>query len=118
VTRKQAFKDAKRKAQIPCSQQPSRQWMVHAPANLKGAGVRDSNPRHQGRIYEFEIPTGGGGVERKYIVDHHRDSLHGGIGHIHTNRPPKPGATSVAPGGRYGTPAPQIPAIPYDSRNR
>lgn len=108
VTRTQALNTAKENAGIPKSQQPTRQWTIRDPAQVKGPGVRHPDPRHQGRIYEYEIPTPGGGTRRVYIIEHDRDILHGGIGHVHVGVP-KPGASSVEPGENYtgvGAPVP------------
>jgi hypothetical protein len=99
-SRKAALKEQKESLGIPKSQQPSKSWTVHDPEKVKGSGIRDANPRNQGRIYEYDVPTAGGGTKKVYIADHHRDTYHGGIGHVHTGQP-KPGATSVEPGGRY-----------------
>lgn len=82
------------------------------PARVKGPGVRDATPRNQGRIYEYEIPAPGGGTKKVYISDHHRDPLHGGIGHTHQGVP-KPGASSVEPGGRSSEVG---ELVPYDRR--
>jgi RHS repeat-associated protein len=112
LTRNQAMAAQKNAAGVPRSQQPSRSWTVHDPTNVRGAGVRDANPRNQGRIYEYQVPQSGGGQRRVYIADHHRDDQHGGIGHVHQGVP-KPGATSVEPGGRY-TETGNL--IPYSSR--
>jgi hypothetical protein len=59
--------------------------------------VRNSNPRNQGRIYEFEIVLGYG-IKRIYIADHKYDPLKGPHFDIGV---PKPGADVVNPGGRY-----------------
>ncbi len=99
TTRNNALNTAKDQLGIPRSQ-PTRQWRVGDPKDVKGGGVRDPNPRNQGIIYEYEIPTPGGGTKKVYIIDHNVDPLHGGRGHIHT-AVPKPGATSVEPGGRH-----------------
>ncbi len=112
LTRKQALRAQKDALGIPRSQQPSRSWTVHDPKRVQGPGVRDSNPRNQGRIYEYEVATPGGGTKKVYISDHHRDPMHGGIGHTHTGTP-KPGASSVEPGGRYMETG---EIVPYGSR--
>jgi RHS repeat-associated protein len=100
TSRKAALRQQKAALGIPRSQQPSRTWTVHDPGNVKGPGIRDSNPRNQGRIYEYEVVKSGGSTQRVYIADHHIDPHHVGIGHVHTGVP-KPGATTVEPGGRY-----------------
>lgn len=62
--------------------------------------MRHPDPRHQGKIHEFAVPTEGGGTRYVYVVDHNHDPFHGGIGHVHTAEP-KPGASRLNPGDRY-----------------
>ena len=113
-TRRQAINEAKDRSGVPKSQQPSRSWTIHDPERVKGRGERSRDVEAQGRMYEYEIPKKGGGTQKVYIVDHHRDPKHGGIGHIHTAGPKK-GASSVEPGGRY---LEEGEYIPYKRRNR
>jgi hypothetical protein len=111
-TRGSALGSAKERAGVPRSQQPTRQWRIGDPKDMKGPGVRDPNVRNQGIIYEYEIPKAEGGTEKVYIIDHTKDALHGGIGHVHTGKPPGQ-AKCIQPGGRYtevGEP------IPYGKR--
>ncbi|HCS89457.1 MAG TPA: hypothetical protein DIW77_05175 [Chromatiaceae bacterium] len=112
TTRRQALRAQKVALGVPRSQQPSKSWTIHDPARLRGAGVRDHNPRNQGRIYEYKIPIPGGSSKKVYIIDHHRDRAHGGIGHIHQGIP-KPGSLDVKPGGRYSKVG---ETVPYDRR--
>ena len=100
TSRSGALDEAKDRLGVPRSQQLTRQWRIGDPADVQGSGVRDPNPRNQGIIYEYEIPKSGGGTQKVYVIDHPNDPLHGGTGHVHTGIP-KPGASSVEPGGRY-----------------
>ena len=83
-----AFNAAKDRAGIPTSQVPTRQWTVRGQHSEfpGGAGVRDSNSRNHGRVYEFEVAGPNGKREYKYMVVHDQDTEHGGSGHVHFAR--------------------------------
>jgi hypothetical protein len=86
INRKQAFNEAKDRAGVPRSQQPTKQWQVGDDITKKGANYAnykyDSNPGSHGRYYEFNTPKG-----KRVVVDHVND----GVTHMHAGRP-KPGA--------------------------
>lgn len=73
MTRRQAFRTAKKRAGVPCSQQPTRQWIVGDEPNRAG----QKNYRYSreeathGRYYEYNMPQG-----TRVIVEHTNDSNH------------------------------------------
>lgn len=80
VTRKQAFKEAKLRAGVSASQQPSRQWTVgnnKTRSSLKNYKY-DSNPTSHGRYYEYDTPNG-----KRVIAEHTND----GQSHFHAGEP-------------------------------
>jgi len=111
-SRSEAMASARERLGIPSSQQPERVWSIFDPSRLRGPGIRHPDRRHWGRIYEFRIHEPGGTESFVYIIDHHADPFHGGIGHFHTGHYPH-APRRLPPGGRYSsTGAP----IPYDTR--
>ncbi len=87
ISRRKAFNEAKDRANIPRSQQPSRQWQVGDDANVAGQNnYRYSrDPATHGRYYEYDTPHG-----KRVIVEHTND----GVLHMHAGKP-KPGADQI-----------------------
>ncbi len=83
ISRKAAFNEAKRRAGITKSQQPSRQWQVGDDAGRAGqSNYRYSrDPATHGRYYEYDTPQG-----KRVVVEHTND----GDPHMHAGKP-KPG---------------------------
>lgn len=80
INRRQALNQAKDRAGIPRSQQPTRQWIVGDDITKKGMDYKNyeysDNPTHHGRYYEYDTPQG-----KKIIVDHTNDVEQG----LHTH---------------------------------
>ena len=76
---------AKDIADIPRSQQPTRQWQVGGEIKKKGLDLKnykyDANPGTHGRYYEFDVPN----VGKRVIVEHVND----GTPHFHAGKPKK-----------------------------
>ena len=80
--RREAMNEAKRRAGIPRSQQPDRQWIVGDNIQMKGHDSSnykyDSNTGSHGRYYEYSTPFG-----KRIIVEHTND----GMPHFHAGQP-------------------------------
>ena len=86
LNRTEALNKAKDWAEVPRSQQASRQWTVGDDITKKGANYKNyeysDNPTHNGRYYEYETPQG-----KKVVVDHIND-VEQGL-HTHAGTAPK-----------------------------
>ena len=96
--RRQAFNQAKDRAGIPRSQQPSQQGTFRSryPDAVKdnvGTNLNEGNPAAQGRWYRYETPQG-----NKYIVEHDVDPTQPPHFHAVEN---KPGEIPIERGGNY-----------------
>lgn len=86
LNRTEALNKAKDWAEVPRSQQASRQWTVGDDITKKGANYKNfeysDNPTHHGRYYEYETPQG-----KKVVADHIND-VEQGL-HTHAGTAPK-----------------------------
>ena len=82
LNRKEAFNEAKNRAGIPYSQQPTRQWVVGDDVTRKGYKNYEynTNPTAHGRYYEYDTPLG------KRVVAEHTNDITKGL-HMHAGQP-------------------------------
>ena len=85
LTRKQALREARRRAGVPRSQSPSRQWTVGDDPSRKGSKnyllSRDKAKANHGRYYEFDTPNG------KRVVADHTSDVRRSTKHTHAGQP-------------------------------
>ena len=82
LNRKEAFNEAKNRAGIPYSQQPTRQWVVGDDVTRKGYKNYEynTNPTAHGRYYEYDTPLG-----KRVVAEHTNDTTKGL--HMHAGQP-------------------------------